>query len=152
MNTLKLNIGLCIVLAMLLTACNKESNDKPPRINDTVDRTEENQEEAGKQEPKNQLGTPKEALLYQLEIFKTGDVEKLKACFTERQKDRITAEAIAEGQEEISKFTIDDLYASEERGEYGGHETCKVNMKNGRSLTTLVLTDGKWLADTVWFR
>ena len=152
MNTLKLNVGLCIVLAMLLTACNKESDDKPTRDNDTVDRTEENKEEPEKQEPGNPLGTPKGALLYQLGILKSGDVEKLKACFTERQKDRITAEAIAEGQEEISKFTIDDLYASEERGEYGGHETCKVNMKNGRSLTTLVLTDGKWLADTVWFR
>jgi len=25
-------------------------------------------------------------------------------------------------------------------------------MKGGRSLTTLVKVDGKWLADTVWFK
>ncbi len=60
MNTLKLNVGLCIVLATLLTACNKESDDKPTRNNDTVDRTEENKEGAEKQEPENPLGTPKE--------------------------------------------------------------------------------------------
>jgi hypothetical protein len=28
----------------------------------------------------------------------------------------------------------------------------KIKMKNGRTLTTLVKTDGKWLADTVWFK
>jgi hypothetical protein len=28
----------------------------------------------------------------------------------------------------------------------------KIKMKNGRTLTTLVNVDGKWLADTLWFK
>ena len=31
-------------------------------------------------------------------------------------------------------------------------KTAKITMKNGRTLTTLILTDGKWLADTIWFK
>ena len=49
-------------------------------------------------------------------------------------------------------MTIDDLFASMQEGEWEGKKTAKVKMKNGRTLTTLILTDGKWLADTVWFR
>ncbi|HEX8286214.1 MAG TPA: hypothetical protein VF588_22830 [Pyrinomonadaceae bacterium] len=47
---------------------------------------------------------------------------------------------------------IDDLYASAEMGEADGKKTAKVKMKNDRALTTLVETDGKWLADTIWFK
>ena len=36
--------------------------------------------------------------------------------------------------------------------EADGVKRAKVTMKNGRTLTTLVLTDGKWLADTIWFK
>jgi hypothetical protein len=46
---------------------------------------------------------------------------------------------------------MDDLWASSEAGEYEGKKTTKVKMKNGRTLTTLILTDGKWLSDTIWF-
>ena len=28
----------------------------------------------------------------------------------------------------------------------------KIMMQNGRTLTTLILTDGQWLADTIWFK
>jgi len=37
-------------------------------------------------------------------------------------------------------------------GEADGKKTAKVKMKNGRTLSTLVETDGKWLADTIWFK
>ena len=79
-------------------------------------------------------------------------IKKLAACFTERQQKRITAEAVTQGQKELTQKSIDDLYGKEIMGEYKGKKTCKVKMKNGRTLTTLVLTDGKWLADTVWFK
>ncbi|MDE0937777.1 MAG: hypothetical protein OSA89_17845 [Mariniblastus sp.] len=87
-----------------------------------------------------------------MELLKAGNVEKLQACFTERLHDSITAESVAKGQKDLSEYTLDDLYASEERGEFQGSETCKIMMKKGRSLTTFVLKDGQWLADTIWFQ
>jgi hypothetical protein len=97
------------------------------------------------------LSDPKGSIAYQFELLKAGDVDKLRACFTERQRPRITKEIVDTAQSEAGRMTLDDLYASAEPGEYEGKKTTKVKMKNGRTLTTLILTDGKWLADTVWF-
>ena len=36
--------------------------------------------------------------------------------------------------------------------EADGKKTAKIKMKNGRTLTTLIETDGQWLADTIWFK
>ena len=94
----------------------------------------------------------KAAIATQFELLKAGDVEKLKAHFTDRQKERITKEAVEKGQANAAKMTIDDLVASVDVKGEGGQKTAKIKMKNGRSLTTLILTDGKWLADTVWFK
>ena len=95
---------------------------------------------------------PKDAIAHQLSLLKAGDVEKLKACFTDRQKERITPEAVAQGKEAASKMTLDEMVASVEMGEYEGKKTAKIKMKNNRTLTTLIQTDGRWLADTVWFK
>lgn len=108
--------------------------------------------------PKTQTPTPaigaepKDAIAYQLELLKAGDVEKLRACFTERQKERITPEAVAEGKQAVANQTLADLVASVELGEHEGQETAKIMMASGRTLTTLIKTDGVWLADTVWFK
>lgn len=96
--------------------------------------------------------SPKDSIAYQFELLKKGDADKLKECFTDRQKDKITSEAVEKAKSDISKYTLDDLVASVEDGEYEGKKTAKIKMKNGRTLTTLVQTDGKWLADTIWFR
>jgi hypothetical protein len=37
-------------------------------------------------------------------------------------------------------------------GESEGQKTAKITMKNGRTLTMLILTDGKWLSDTIWLK
>jgi hypothetical protein len=96
--------------------------------------------------------SPKDSIAYQFELVKEGNVDKLKECFTERLRDGITAETVEKGKSQASKYTLDDLVASVEMGEAEGKNTAKVMMKNGRTLTTLVQTDGKWLADTVWFK
>ena len=31
-------------------------------------------------------------------------------------------------------------------------DATKITMKNGRTLTMLILTDGKWLSDTIWLK
>lgn len=94
----------------------------------------------------------KQAISAQFELLKAGDVEKLKAHFTERQKERITKEAVEKGKANAEKMTLDDLVASVDLGTFDGKKTAKIKMKNGRTLTTLIQTDGKWLADTVWFK
>lgn len=97
------------------------------------------------------LSDPKGSIAYQFELLKAGDADKLRNCFTERQRERITKERVDKARGNVGQLTMDDLFASMESGEYEGKKTAKVKMKNGRTLTTLIQTDGKWLSDTVWF-
>ena len=98
------------------------------------------------------LKDPKSSIAYQFDQLKAGDVDKLKACLTPRVRDGVTKEVVDKAKTQAAQYTIDDLYASAEMGEYEGKHTAKVKMKNGRTLTTLIETDGQWLADTVWFK
>ena len=166
MSARNLAICVCFIFAVTFTACDKEKATEPPVKTDLPNKTEsesmadgaaksptpEKQPEAQPQENNSPLDTPQNSLAHQMKLLAAGDVEKLKACFTERLRSSITAESVAKGKEELSSYTLDDLYASEERGEYKGSETCKVKMKNGRTLTAFMLVDGHWLADTVWFQ
>jgi hypothetical protein len=95
---------------------------------------------------------PKAVIGFQLELLKAGDVGGLKACLTERQREGVTQEAVDKGKANAGKYTLDDLVDKVELGEDAGHRTAKIMMKNGRTLTTLIETDGKWLADTLWFK
>ena len=55
-------------------------------------------------------------------------------------------------QAEAKRMTVDDLVSGIQMGQFQGKKTAKITMKNGRTLTTLIQTDGKWLSDTIWFR
>ena len=98
------------------------------------------------------LADPKSSIAYQFDLIKAGDADKLKNCFTARVRDGVTKEAVEKAKGQAGQYTLDDLYASAEMGEADGKKTAKVKMKNGRTLTTLIETDGKWLADTIWFK
>ncbi|MET0647576.1 MAG: hypothetical protein ABW208_13240 [Pyrinomonadaceae bacterium] len=98
------------------------------------------------------LADPKSSIAYQFDLVKAGDADKLKNCFTPRVRDGITKEVVEKAKGEAAKYTLDDLYASAEMGESDGKKTAKVKMKNGRTLTTLIDTNGQWLADTIWFK
>lgn len=95
--------------------------------------------------------SPKDSIAYQFGLLKDGNVAQLRECFTDRMRERITDEAVKKGKSQASNYTLDDLVASVELGEGEGQQTAKIMMKNGRTLTTLVQVDNKWLADTVWF-
>ena len=84
----------------------------------------------------------------QLEVLKKGDLTAIKAGFTKRLQDKLTAEKVEKGKKEAAKLTIDDLVDS---AEAKGPDAIKIKMKGGRTLTTLVKENGKWLADTIWF-
>jgi len=85
----------------------------------------------------------------QLEVLEKGDLAAIKAGFTKRLQERITAAKVEKGKKELAKakYTVDDLVDSAE----AKGDSIKIKMKNGRTLTTLVKVDGKWLADTIWF-
>ena len=101
----------------------------------------------------NKLATPKDAITYQFDLIKQGDYDTLKACcFTEKAKSGLTKEIVESAQKDSSKYTMEDLVNSIVDGEADGKKTAKIMMKNGRTLTTLVETDGKWLANTIWFK
>jgi hypothetical protein len=132
MKRLTLSVAL-LAMGILLVACNKSTS-------------------APSGAAANSLGDPKSSIAYQFEQIKAGDVDKLKACLTPRVRDGVTKEVVDKAKTQAAQYTIDDLYASDERGEADGKKTAKVKMKNGRTLTTLVETDGQWLADTIWFK
>lgn len=96
--------------------------------------------------------SPKDSIAYQFELLKAGNTDQLRECFTERLRERITPDAVEKGKAQASSYTLEDLVASVEMGQGEGQQTAKIMMKNGRTLTTLVQTDGKWLADTIWFK
>ena len=84
----------------------------------------------------------------QLEMIKKGDVDGLKPGFSARQQDKITEANVKAAQKEAKKYTLADLDDKVETKEGG----IKIKMKSGRTLTTLIKVDGKWVADTVWFK
>jgi ATP-dependent protease HslVU (ClpYQ) ATPase subunit len=89
----------------------------------------------------------------QIELIKKGDANKLKDHFTERQRERITGDAVKAAKKTAADANIDDLVDSVTTDkDKEGRKTVKVKMKNGRTLTTFVEVDGKWLADTIWFK
>ena len=94
------------------------------------------------------LADAKAFITKQTELLKKGDVAGLKAGFTKRLQDKITDANVKKGQKQLGETTIDDLVASVAAGK----DSLKIKMKNGRTPTTLVKVDGKWLADTVWFK
>jgi len=88
----------------------------------------------------------------QIELIKKADVEKLKVRFTERQRNKITKKMLQKAVKEVGSYSIDELVHKVEPGKYKGQQTAKIKMKNGRSLTTFMLVDGEWQADTLWFK
>jgi pyruvate/2-oxoglutarate dehydrogenase complex dihydrolipoamide acyltransferase (E2) component len=96
---------------------------------------------------------PKAEIALQFELIKAGNVDQLKLGFTPRVRDRVTQRKVDEAKEAFAwlKVTIDDLVASVAMGEADGKPTAKITSKERGTLTTLIKTDGRWLADTLWF-
>jgi hypothetical protein len=84
----------------------------------------------------------------QLELIKKGDVAGLKPGFSARQQEKINEANVKAAQKEAAKYTLADLVDKVEPKDGG----IKIKMKSGRTLTTLIKVDGKWVADTIWFK
>ena len=94
------------------------------------------------------LADAKAFIAKQVGQIKKADVSGLKRGFTQRLQDRITEANVKAAQNQVGKMTVDELVASVAAANGG----LKIKMKNGRTLTTLVKVDGKWAADTIWFK
>jgi hypothetical protein len=94
------------------------------------------------------LADAKAFIAKQVEQIKKGDTAGLKTGFTKRIQDKITDDNVKAAQKEVAKATLAELVDRVEAKDGG----IKIKMKNGRSLTTLVKVDGKWAADTCWFK
>jgi hypothetical protein len=97
-----------------------------------------------------ELSDARAVISKQVDALKKGSEAEVRKHFTARLRDRITADAIKAAQKELGKITLEELVASVAPG--SDKDSLKIKMKNGRTLTTLVKVDGKWLADTIWFK
>jgi hypothetical protein len=140
-----LTLCLALIAAGSLLACS------PTATNTTTNAPANTSAKTPVSAPSGSLKDPKSSIAYQFELVKAGDLDKLKAALTERVRDNLTQETVDKAKTNAAKYTIDDLYDSAEMGESDGQKTAKIKMKNGRTLTTLIETDGQWLADTIWF-
>ncbi|MGI9012630.1 MAG: hypothetical protein ACR2GY_00105 [Phycisphaerales bacterium] len=98
--------------------------------------------------------TPKQVIEHHLELLRNADTDALRAAVTERQRDRVSEATVLEGSQAAKAITsVDEIFESVEFGtDEAGNKTAKIMMPGGRSLTTLIMLDGKWYADTIWWR
>jgi hypothetical protein len=103
-------------------------------------------------QPLKAAGEPKAAIGLQLELLRKGDADAMKTHVTERLKDRVTKEAVADAKKNLEKVTLDELVDAVEITGSPGERKAVIKMKSGRKLTTLFEKNGVWLADTIWFK
>ena len=147
-------IGLLVILVVstLFLACSAQSNNIANDSNSSDNKTANTRIDTKPTAETNKLSTPQDSIEYQFELVRAGDFENLKECLTDRAKASLTEEIVENAKANAAEYKMEDLFASSEEGELDGNKTAKVIMKNGRTLTTLVETNGRWLADTIWFK
>ena len=141
---MKLQFILILIGCLLLAACAGRGSKTDSGTTSSASSSNASSEALKK--------SPKDSIAYQFGLLKNGNATLLRECFTDRVRERITDDVVEKGKSQASIYSLDDLVASVELGESEGRQTAKIMMKNGRTLTTLVQVDNKWLADTVWFK
>lgn len=92
-------------------------------------------------------------IFHQIELLRAGNVEELKLWFTARLKDELTPEVLSAAVAEAKNMPAKEQMAQTiEVRDDGGKRIAVVTMEGGRTLTTMVFTDGKYLSDTLWFQ
>ncbi|HAH48665.1 hypothetical protein [Gimesia sp.] len=94
----------------------------------------------------------REIIEKQLQFIREGDVAAMQPYFTERVRKLITKEALEQAKKQAETASLEELVHEIEIQEVDGVLQAKIKMKNGRTLTTLVPVQGKWEADTIWFK
>lgn len=93
--------------------------------------------------------TPRAALTQQYTLLIGGRTAELRQCFTPRLHSRINDELVCLGRRVYLQESFADLAHEFEVDQIKG--TCQVRSKSGVEVTTLVRSNGQWLADRIWF-
>ena len=96
--------------------------------------------------------SPRAALALQLALLKQGDWKGLASTFTEQLRPAITEEYVRTRQPVYAAVAIESLVGDVRILEAAGTKTAEVRTPEGAGLGRLLLVDGQWLADTLWFR
>ena len=94
----------------------------------------------------------RESITLQLQYIRNLDVESMKPYFTERIRKLITTDLLKQAKQQAASAKPEELVHSIQIEDSGDQIQAKIKMKNGRTLTTLIPVNGKWEADTVWFK
>ena len=94
----------------------------------------------------------REIITLQLQYIQNLDVKSMKPYFTERIRKLITTDLLKQAKQQAASAKPEELVHSIQLEDNGDQMRAKIKMKNGRTLTTLIPVDGKWEADTVWFK
>jgi hypothetical protein len=85
-------------------------------------------------------------LAHQLELVKSGDLDRIKSTVVVREHERITTPNIERARKR--SFDLDQLVGSAARDRLGN---VVITTVAGKKLTTLVEADGLWRTDSAWF-
>ncbi len=94
----------------------------------------------------------REIIKLQLQYIQNLDVKSMKPYFTERVRNLITADLLKSARKQAETARPEELVHEIQLEESGDQIQAKIKMKNGRTLTTLIPVNGKWEADTIWFK
>ncbi|MCH9656501.1 MAG: hypothetical protein K0U86_03420 [Planctomycetes bacterium] len=94
----------------------------------------------------------REIIKLQLQYIQNLDVKSMKPYFTERVRNLITSDLLKSARKQAETASPEELVHSIQLEDSGDQIQAKIKMKNGRTLTTLILVKGKWEADTIWFK
>jgi hypothetical protein len=92
-------------------------------------------------------------IFHQIELLRAGNVDELKLWFTARLAAELTPDVLTAAVAEAKNMpTKEQMAQTVEVRDEGGKRVAVVTMEGGRTLTTMVLTDGRYLSDTLWFK
>ena len=88
-------------------------------------------------------------MVAQIGLVRSAATEHLRPHFTERLRNKFSDDDVVGAAKDLGEYDVDDLIGTIEMEDA---DRAKIKMANGRTLTTLVRRNGRWLADTIWFR
>lgn len=100
-------------------------------------------------DPAGGADSPRAAMVAQIGLVRSAATEHLRPHFTERLRNKFSDDDVVGAAKDLGEYDVDDLIGTIEMEDA---DRAKIKMANGRTLTTLVRRNGRWLADTIWFR
>lgn len=95
--------------------------------------------------------TSRQILKKQFELIRKKDINSLQLFFAQDVRGRITPEILEQVQPYLDDLFIEELIDHVKISTENGVVKAQLIDKQGETFTTLVQTDGRWFAKTIWF-